>query len=319
MVELSGFVHIIPNNLYLSTTMPPSLPILLTSDNSSVDIPTSKLSTKNESDSKKLMYIRQALPNSTNAERQRFLRDHKGNTKAAINKLRNYLEWRKKHRNDDLNLDHLDSWSYATQMAIRNSSKEKDGEAKVVDGAFALPCPLFTQDHTQSSINDKGEITIIQRKYCQLLPARIDTKLADASTYALAIALCLDRALDRHSTEKVSLVIDVRPGQGWANISAIQLLPFMQSTSRLLCDLFPLQLDSCIVSPVPQMARFILKAVKPFVGTDTIEKVCMVTGPAGKNDKVPKELEKHMDGGLIQEFEERRKSFFVRKNVLKRQ
>mmetsp|Transcript_56930 Transcript_56930/g.120863 ORF Transcript_56930/g.120863 Transcript_56930/m.120863 type:complete len:292 (+) Transcript_56930:224-1099(+) len=290
--------------------MPPSLPILLTSDSSSVDIPTSKLSTNNESDYKKLMYIQQALPDSTNAERQRFLKDRKGNTKATVSKLRNYLEWRKKHRNGDLNLDHLNSWSYATQMAIRNSSKEKNGEAKVIDGASALPCPLFTQDHTQSSISDKGEITIIKRKYCQHLPARIDTKLADTSTYALALALCIDRALDRHSTEKVSLVIDVRPGQGWANISAIQLLPFMQSTSRLLCDLFPLRLDSCIIFPVPQMATFIWKAVKPFVGTDTIEKVYMVTGPAGKNDKVPKKLEKYMDGGLIQEFEERRKSYF---------
>eukprot|EP00584_Thalassiosira_punctigera_P005669 CAMPEP_0172532298 /NCGR_PEP_ID=MMETSP1067-20121228/5406_1 /TAXON_ID=265564 ORGANISM="Thalassiosira punctigera, Strain Tpunct2005C2" /NCGR_SAMPLE_ID=MMETSP1067 /ASSEMBLY_ACC=CAM_ASM_000444 /LENGTH=52 /DNA_ID=CAMNT_0013316803 /DNA_START=26 /DNA_END=181 /DNA_ORIENTATION=+ len=52
--------------------MPPSLPILLTSDSSSVDIPTSKLSTNNESDYKKLMHIQQALPDSTNAERQRF-------------------------------------------------------------------------------------------------------------------------------------------------------------------------------------------------------------------------------------------------------
>ncbi len=87
-------------------------------------------------------------------------------------------------------------------------------------------------------------------------------------------------------------------------------MPFTKSTARLLCDLFPLRLESCVVFPVPQLAHAFWRAVKPFVGTNTREKVCLVMGSAWKNSVAPERLGEYLDGGLVADFEERRKSCF---------
>ena len=63
--------------------------------------------------------MRHTLPTSTEAERLRFLSNRKGNTLLAIEKLRNYLEWRNRHcgsDNSDFN-SLTDTWTYATRQA----------------------------------------------------------------------------------------------------------------------------------------------------------------------------------------------------------
>jgi hypothetical protein len=255
----------------------------------------------NQPGSKELGVIQQALPGSTQAERWRFLTDRDGDSKSAIKKLRNYLEWRSRHCDDGMH--HLDPWTYATHMALQATGSNRDStirSAHGTDTTAKLPCTLFMLEHGQSAGN----------KYLQHLPARIDTKLANTSVYALALAIYIDRALDRTSTEKVTLVIDVRSGYGWANIKAYHLLPFMQSTIRLLCDLHPLRLERCIIFPVPTMANYIWMAVKPFLGKDTVEKICLVSGHAGTNDRVPEKLNEDLDCDLIRKFEEMRMSCF---------
>ena len=260
----------------------------------------------NENDhifSQKLEQIQKVLPLSTAAERTRFLIDRKGDTAAAIAKLGNYLEWRRQYCDD--NMKHLDSWAYATHLAIRASKHGKTKHNMSMGSTLELPCNTF--QHVQSTPNNEnGDKNITETKYLHHLPARIDPKLADTSVYALALAIYLDHVLDRHSTEKVTLVIDVRPNHGWANIKAHKLLPFIQSTVRNLCDLYPTRLNRCIIYPVPSVCKALWKAVKPFVGRETVKKVCLVTGPAGKNDKIPKKLNEHLDHDLISKFEQRR-------------
>ena len=253
----------------------------------------------------KLKEMHNALPTSTQAERQRFLIDRQGNTKAAINKLQNYLDWRKQHVDDELS--HLDSWTYATQIVMNHETRRTAKKGNSINdtgidstNTYKLPCTLFMYEHESSM------------KYIQHLPARINLSLADNSTYALALALYIDHILDRNSTEKATLVIDVRPGYGWCNIKAIQLLPFIQMVSKLLCDLFPSRLEKCIVYPVPKMALFLWKAVQPFVGTETVDKICLISGPAGKKDRVPTNVSKYLDEDLIAKLEERRTSLFIR-------
>ena len=286
-------------------TMPPSRLAYNTIESESATITHSKAkeTTVDQLNSNKLEQIHQALPESTTAERTRFLTDRKGDTEAAIAKLGNYLQWRKQYCDDTI--QHLDSWKYATQLA-RRGTLAKHGKAKtnMTQSSSELPCTLYMLDHEIQSTS-KNDITT--GRYLQHFPARIDSKLADTSIYALALAIYLDRVLDRNSTEKVTLVIDVRPGYGWANIKAIQLLPFIQSTVRNLCDLFPTRLNRCVIYPVPSIATALWKAVKPFVGKDTVKKVCLVTGPAGKNDKIPKKLNEYLDNELIGRFEQRRK------------
>lgn len=244
----------------------------------------------------------QALPESTQSERYRFLIDRNGNTKLAITKLGNYLEWRHRHHCDDDSSCHFDSsWTYATQLALRadeNLNPSIDDHNRTDVTSMKLPCTLITFEHKD-------------KKYLLHLPARIDTQLASTSVYALALAIYIDHVLDRSSMEKITLVIDVRAGQGWANISAINLIPFIQSTVRLLCDLHPTRLERCIIYPVPIIANIIWKAVKPFVGKETVQKICLVSGlGAGMNDKVPEKVNKYLDCELLTRFETTRMNYF---------
>jgi len=248
-------------------------------------------------ESKQLGEMEQALPESTPAERTRFLDYCEGDTSAAIAKLKNYLEWRKQHCDDSTELD---NWTHATKAAIRISSQgsdDRDDNANGIDDTTELPCPLFTDEHSN-------------KKYLHFLPARIDTAIVDKSVWALAIAIYIDRTFDRTSTEKADLVIDVRPGRGWANISAITFLPFMQSLSNLLCELHPLRLDTGTTFPVPYLASYLFSALKPFMSEETANRMKLAHGPSRVDDKAPANLSDHLDEELIKVFEERRLSYF---------
>lgn len=293
--------------------MPPSQPDGITGPNASdgvTSLPTGKQNAAD--DTPELMEMHLALPDSTDAERRRFLSDRNGDTRAAISKLRSYLEWRKGHCNHEL--ADLDPWSYATRLAIESTASKEGGKNsnKRADGSIKLPCTVFMLEHEQSAAS--ATIPGNQKRYLQHFPARIDPRLATTTVYALAIAIYLDHVLDRDSTEKVTLIIDVRSGHGWANIKAINLLPFIQSTVRLLCDLHPARLERCIVFPVPKVADVIWKAVKPFLEKATAGRVLLVSGPAGRNDKVPKKMSEHLDEELILKLESRRTSCFCVKS-----
>ena len=244
---------------------------------------------------KLLQYMETAVPESTHAERQRFLVDCSGKQTAAIDKLKKYIKWRSEHYDDALR-EEPDSWTYATQMLQKSKC---DGGATRT--STKLPCIVYVHETSQS-----------MTRYVQHLPARIDTKLANPSTYALALAIYLEHLFDRNSIEKVTLVIDVRAGEGWANILAIHLIPFMQMSCRLLTDLHPERLESCILFPMPKVTNVIWKAVKPFLHKDTRKKVILINGPAGVDDPVPKKLSKVVDDEMILQLEDKRRSCFSR-------
>lgn len=240
---------------------------------------------------KSIQHMKTAVPESTRAERQRFLVDCNGNQTAAIDKLRKYMKWRSEHCDGALR-EEVDPWTYATQMLQKHSAKN----ATDTTSSTSLPCIVYVHEKTT--------------RYVQLLPARIDTTLAKPSTYTLALAIFLEHLFDRNSNERITLVIDVRAGQGWANILAIHLIPFMQTACRLLCDLHPERLESCIIFPMPKVANVIWKAVKPFLHKDTRKKIVLVNGPAGINDPVPKKMVQLMDEEMMHQLEDKRRSCF---------
>mmetsp|Transcript_3610 Transcript_3610/g.7538 ORF Transcript_3610/g.7538 Transcript_3610/m.7538 type:complete len:290 (-) Transcript_3610:383-1252(-) len=289
--------------------MPPSIDAVASNSSVKADS-TSKQSTKEDVFESKLGDIMQALPDSTHAERIRFLKDRDGNVDAATTKLKGWLDWRAKYDLDSWS--HLHTWEDAIKMAIlaeMRDAGEEVGESTVTP---EVPCPVFAHEFTVKEKNDKGEEVEVKKRYCHLLPARIDTKIASTAAYALALAFCLNHELDRETLDKHGIVIDVRGGEGWANISAFKLLPFIQSTVNLLSDLFPERLTQAVVFPMPGLATYLWKAVKPFCGKEA-QKVVLVTGSAGIKDKVPKKLSTHLPQGLIKEFEERRLSCFDKK------
>ena len=181
----------------------------------------------------------------------------------------------------------------------RNSSNKHDDSMDTT--TINLPRIVYTHKTTHSST-----------RYVQHLPARIDTSLATPSMYALVLAIYLEHLFDRNSFEKITLVVDVRAGRGWANIPALHLISFMQACCKLLCDLHPERLQSCILFPLPKVATVIWRAVKPFLHKDTRKKILMANGQAGEDDPVPKKMSQLIEEQMIHLMEEQRMSCFSR-------
>ena len=240
-------------------------------------------------ESKACLEIKHTLPASTPAERQRFLSNGLGNTTIAIKKLKQYLDWRSKYCTDGQ--ADGDSWEYSCRRAIQLSVEE----TATID--TKLPCVLFIHEYSEA-----GTI----KRCAQVLPARVDTNLANATTYALAIAIYLDQILDRAACERLTLAVDVRAGKGWANISAFKLLPFIQGVTKVLTEKHPERLERCIIFPVPGIAVGIWKAVKPFLDKETSGRVFIVAGPAGLEDGLPKKVDDLLCGELIEKSEKTR-------------
>jgi hypothetical protein len=55
------------------------------------------------------------------------------------------------------------------------------------------------------------------RLLIHVIPGRINKKLAPAETYALALSFYLDCKQDRNTLDLFFVMMDVRPGNGWAN------------------------------------------------------------------------------------------------------
>ncbi|KAL3793895.1 hypothetical protein ACHAWO_013404 [Cyclotella atomus] len=241
-------------------------------------------------ESKACTDIKHALPTSTPEERQRFLSSALGNTTNAIKKLKHYLDWRSKYCKEET-ID-ADIWVWSCQRAIQLS---KDETASI---DTKLPCVLFMHEYTEANNTIK--------RCAQVLPARVDTNLANATTYALALAIYLDQTLKRNSFEKLTLAVDVRAGKGWANISAFKLLPFIQGVTKLLIDLHPERLERCIIFPVPGIAVGIWRAAKPFLDKETSGRVFIVAGPAGLEDGLPKKVPEVLGSELVEKSEKTR-------------
>lgn len=241
-------------------------------------------------ESKACIEIKHALPTSTPAERKRFLSSALGNTSTAIKKLKYYLDWRSTYCKEHKPMN-VDTWEWSCQKAIEVSRDE----AASID--TKLPCVLFVHEYTEANVT---------RRCAQVLPARVDTGLANATTYALALAIYLDQTLDRDSTEKLTLAVDVRAGKGWANISAFKLLPFIQGVTKLLIELHPERLERCAIFPVPGIAVGIWRAVKPFLDKETSGRVFIIAGPAGLEDGLPKKVPQILGSELVEKSENTR-------------
>ena len=64
----------------------------------------------------------------------------------------------------------------------------------------------------------------------------IDLTLGSCEQYVLAFSAFLDGLLDRSSDERLTVLVDNRPGDGAPNVPGIKLLPLGQQMSRTLSD-----------------------------------------------------------------------------------
>ena len=173
----------------------------------------------------------------------------------------------------------------------------------------SLPRIVHTFHSNDRECTDNDGHVIIK-----LSPAQIDGNLVnDVKTYSLAIALYLDRKLDRHDAyQTVTLLIDVRGGKGWPNPSPKTLLPFLKHTIHLLLEMMPERLHRAIVYPIPSAFRWIWSIVQRGMDAETADRCRLVSGAARISSQPPtKELSEYMSHDLVDAMEEERLATFV--------
>lgn len=251
-----------------------------------------------------------SFPTATSAERARFLKARSGDVRAASVMLKKYLEWRRpfdsmgdeilrstsrRHTSDDEDSD----WTLACRMA-----------ASACSSSLSRPPPCILFMPNKNEYHRDSLRTINGKRVLQHLPARIDLSVANAEVYATALALYIDRCVSRDSMEKICVVIDTRPGKGWANIPAPKLVPFIKHAARLLNDLHPERLACCILFPVPSVAKFLWNVVKPFLDPDTADKICILSGSAWVKSPVPEDMDLYLQQDVMEWMESKRLSTF---------
>lgn len=155
-------------------------------------------------------------------------------------------------------------------------------------------------------ITDKQGHTILH-----VLPGLINRKVAHADFYGLALSFYLDRKFDRNSEEKMTLLLDVRAGEGWPNPAAIVMISFVRKMTKMLFARYPERLGSLVLFPVPRVALGTLGAIKRVFRPGIMEKINLVCGPAGTKSPLPrKSLEAYVDGDVLDQTEQVRLDYF---------
>jgi hypothetical protein len=155
-------------------------------------------------------------------------------------------------------------------------------------------------------IMDKKGQTILH-----VLPALINRKQAMAETYGLALCLYLDRKLDRSSEEKMTVLLDVRAGEGWPNPLAVFMVGWIRKVTKILQSHYPERLETLILFPVPWAAMGVWGGIKRVFKYGIMDKVALVSGAAASSSPLPKEkLEELVDGEVLDVTEQYRTDHF---------
>jgi CRAL/TRIO domain len=243
------------------------------------------------------------VPHSTSEERTRFLVAKKGNVNQAAKCLSAYLEWRFAHQALEEDLlagssgdEDLDDWHIAAAAAIARFEKVR----------VVLPRLIRTHHIEGQGLCDRDGCRLFH-----IIPGMMDERLVSLTTYSLAISLYIDRKLKRDSMERVTVLIDVRGGEGWRNLNVAQLLPFIQHTSMLLLSMFPERLYRSLVYPLPPAFGWIWQVVRRYIDPLTREKICLLTGPALIASPVPSDqMTKYLSESVVEHLEKERIASF---------
>jgi len=185
---------------------------------------------------------------------------------------------------------------------VAEDKEEDDGEASEPASTMKrskIDQVIFFHKLEGESIRDKNGHMI-----AHVIPARIDRSVASASVYANAFAFYLDLILPRNSDEKVTILFDVRGGEGFPNPSPRTMLMFINTVSRLLEFNFPERLENFIVFPVPMLARGVMQPIKLLMEGRTVSKLELLSGPADRHAPLPrKSLENFIDAKVLDKTE----------------
>ena len=245
-------------------------------------------------------FLSARVKESTAAERLRFFVAKGRDRVKAVQALRVYTDWRIQH---ELALDPARPSSaflsarsrlHKNEIAATEVATDKQiwDEVSLIalkvrkeqNCHHPLPQIAYLHQNTGKDICDKAGKRILH-----FIPGQMDDRIASTVTYALAVALYVNRLMDRDSTELVTVVIDTRGGHGWRNLNAAQLLPFIQHLSKLMLTMFPQRLYRALVFPIPSRFFWVWRMARNCIDVDTREKICPLMGPSTIDSEPPME------------------------------
>ena len=187
------------------------------------------------------------------------------------------------------------------------------GDSKMDDG---LPDPKKLQQIVYMHKNKNGEVIKDKKgnKILHVFPGMINRVEASGDIYGLAFCFYLDRKFDRESTAKMTVLLDVRAGEGWPNPMAIMMVKFVRTCIQMLQSHYPERLETLYLYPIPRPALRIWHMIRRVGRYGTMEKVVLFGGPAHRNAPLPKiELEEYVDSDVLDFLEEFRLDHFATK------
>jgi hypothetical protein len=235
----------------------------------------------------------------------------RGNVRTAAKALKAYLRWRSDHQHNqkygepallelELYTDDSDwnDWNIAAAAACKAN--------KETSRTF-LPRIARLHNIEGNDIRDRQGYRVLR-----LISGQMDDRLVSLTTYATAVALYIDRKLARESTETLTLCIDLRGGPGWRNLHVVKVLPFIQTTTKLLLTMFPGRLERAVVYPLTPAFRWIWPICRRWIDPLTAEKICILTGPATIVSPPPvSQMIKYLDESIVALLEKAREADFV--------
>jgi peroxiredoxin len=255
--------------------------------------------------------LEQLVPEATAAERLRFLVAKKGNVRTAAKAFKAYLQWRSDHQHTEKHGEPalLDMQLYTDDHDWNDWNIAAAAACKAKEETCRTPLPRIARLHKidGNEIRDRGGFRALH-----IIPGQMDDRLVSLTTYATAVALYIDRKLARESPDKVSVLIDVRGGVGWQNTHVSKLLPFIQTTTKLLITMFPERLQRAVVYPLPPAFGWIWSVSKRCMDPLTADKICLLTGPATIESPPPiSQMIEYLDEAIVALLEKARVAAFV--------
>lgn len=280
--------------------------------------------------------LKDANPDATLSECKRFyddarLRNNSKTEKALIqdveNELMVYLSWRKRHSLDDYEEEKMMTgedvdpmnhdailWRSCCCQCKSSSSKltkvHRKNRAIATSNAAVVNIPQFVflhKLHDQTTITDKQG-----NKILHVLPALINMENGTAEQYGQTLLKYLDRLLGRQSYDKMTVLLDVRPGEGWPNPLAVFMVNFTRKIVKMLQRRFPGRLERLIVFPVPKPALGVYHAIQWAFHAELVEKIMLVSGSAERKSPLPrKDLQEYISEEILDRTESIRIAKFV--------
>ena len=206
--------------------------------------------------------LEEQFPNSPYSERLRFLRACKGSVSGATVKLQAYYDWRELHGLDlpeyaDARLGQTSDeqdWLLSCKKAVehiakagRESLKKKPPGSTQSLNSFALPQIVFAYTD-EKGVPMTSKAGAVFSTCCQLVSIRSSHQLKPTPSRC-PYTLTINR--DRNKLDLFFVMLDVRPGKGWANPQAYNMMPFIRAVGNLLHQHYPERLDKLFLYPLP--------------------------------------------------------------------